>query len=263
MKASQAHGALPTQTSGALVALKQVAIAGAALLAAHSLWAQSNSAPPASVASPAALSGTPGTPATPAPSTAAPLPKTAASSGATIASKPAPAKSVARSGPSWTDLTPQQRENLKPLANHWDGISEAQKRKWIEISRAYPTLPPADQATMHSRMNEWVGLSSQQRAQARLNFAKTKELSKELTPEEKKAKWQTYQSLSAEEKQKLAAKAAPKPAGAATAVKPVAPQKLAALPGRETPAPARAASSRPQVPSALPKDPAAAPKMMP
>jgi hypothetical protein len=91
---------------------------------------------------------------------------------------------------------------------------------------------------MHSRMNEWVTLSPQQRAQARLNFARTKELSKQLTPEEKKAKWETYQALSPEEKQKLAAKANPKPAGAATAVKPVAPQKLAPVP----PHPVKAAS---------------------
>jgi hypothetical protein len=86
-------------------------------------------------------------------------------------------------------------------------------------------------------MNEWVTLSPQQRAQARLNFARTKELSKQLTPEEKKAKWQTYQALSPEEKQKLAAKASPKPVGAATAVKPVAPQKLAARFRRTPPKP--------------------------
>ena len=83
---------------------------------------------------------------------------------------------------------------------------------------------------MHSRMVEWVAMSPQQRAAARLNFAKTKELSKELTPDEKKAKWQTYQALSPEEKAKLAAKGAPKPTGAATAVKPVEPQKLAVTP---------------------------------
>lgn len=83
---------------------------------------------------------------------------------------------------------------------------------------------------MHGRMSEWVALSPQQRAEARLNFAKTRELSKQLTPEEKKAKWQAYQALSPEEKQKLAAKASSKPAGAATAVKPVARQKLAVIP---------------------------------
>ena len=90
---------------------------------------------------------------------------------------------------------------------------------------------------MHSRMNEWVAMSPQQRAAARLNFAKTKELSKELTPDEKKAKWQTYQALSPEEKAKLAAKATPKPTGAATAVKPVEPQKLAVTPKGVPPLP--------------------------
>lgn len=154
--------------------------------------------------------------------TPAPAPKATASA----------AKSVlpVASKPGWIELNPQQQQNLKPLAASWDGISEAQKRKWLQISKNYPTLPPADQATMHSRMNEWVTLSAQQRAQARLNFAKTKELSKQLTPEERKARWESYQALSPEEKKQLAAKGVTKPAGAATAVKPVAPQKLAALP---------------------------------
>ncbi len=133
------------------------------------------------------------------------------------------------SRPAWTELTPTQQQALKPLALNWDTISDAQKRKWLEISKNFASLPPEGQVTMHSRMNDWVKLSPQERAQARLNFAKTQELSKELTPEEKKAKWETYQALSAEEKQKLAAKASPKPTGAATAVKPVPPQKLAAI----------------------------------
>ena len=90
---------------------------------------------------------------------------------------------------------------------------------------------------MHSRMNEWVAMSPQDRAAARLNFAKTKELSKQLTPDEKKAKWETYQALSPEEKAKLAAKGSPKPTGAATAVKPVPTQKLAVTPKNLTPQP--------------------------
>ena len=143
---------------------------------------------------------------------------------ATVSAKPA-SKSVA-SKPSWAELTPMQQQALKPLALSWSTISEAQKRKWLEVSKNYPSLAPADQSTLHSRMNEWVALSPQQRAEARLNFAKTKELSTQLTPEEKKAKWQTYQALSPEEKQQLASKATPRPAGAAPAIKPVAPQKL-------------------------------------
>ena len=150
----------------------------------------------------------------------------AARSAATVASKP-----------SWVELNPQQQQSLQPLTASWNGISEAQKRKWLELSKNYPNLPAADQAVMHSRMNEWVALSPQQRAAARLNFAKTKELSKELTPDEKKAKWETYQALSPEEKASLAAKASPKPAGAAIAVKPVEPQKLAVKPKSVTPLP--------------------------
>jgi hypothetical protein len=142
-----------------------------------------------------------------------------------IPSTPKPVAAAPQSG--WAELTSMQQQSLKPLATSWNGISEAQKRKWLEVSKGYPKLSATDQAVMHSRMNEWVAMTPQQRAAARLNFAKTKELANKLTPEEKKAKWQSYQALSPEEKAKLVAKATPKPTGAATAVKPVAPQKLA------------------------------------
>ncbi|MBC7611255.1 MAG: DUF3106 domain-containing protein [Polaromonas sp.] len=162
----------------------------------------------------------------------APSAKAAASASITAPAKlqaPAPVTKVLVSRPAWAELTLMQQQTLKPLATNWNALSEAQKRKWLEVSKNYPSLPREDQATMHSRMNEWVALSPQQRAEARLNFAKTKELSRQLTPEEKKAKWQTYQSLSPEEKQKLAANSTTRPVGAALAVKPVAPQKLAAI----------------------------------
>ena len=128
--------------------------------------------------------------------------------------------------PKWQELTPAQQQSLKPLAANWATIGEAQKRKWLALSTNYPALPAAEQAKLHSRMTEWVALSAQQRVEARLNFAETKK----LTRNEKAATWQAYQALSPEEKQKLAAKAAPKPTGAAAAVKPVAPQKLAVSP---------------------------------
>ncbi|CAN5212118.1 hypothetical protein BH10PSE16_BH10PSE16_19120 [soil metagenome] len=139
-------------------------------------------------------------------------------------------------------------------------MSEAQKRKWQEISKNYSRLTPEGQATLNSRMNEWVALSPQQRAQARLNFGKTKELSRQLTPEEKKAKWEAYQALSPEEKQKLASKASPRPSGAATAVKPVAPQKLATIPvpAASKPAVRLAPKIVPLSPVAVPSTPPAA-----
>lgn len=157
---------------------------------------------------------------------------------------------VESTGPAWSELTPTQQQSLKPLAATWNTIGEGQKRKWLQISKNYVSLSPADRATLDGRMNEWASMSALQRAQARLNFAKTKELSKQLTPEEKKEKWQTYQALSAEEKTRLAQKAAPRPLGAAIAVKPVAAQKLVALPPHH---PASTASRAHAMPAVTPK----------
>ncbi len=149
----------------------------------------------------------------------------AARPAASAASAAAAARAV--SHPTWNELTPAQREALQPLAGNWHSLSEGHKRKWIALSRNYPTLPPAEQAKLHSRMTEWSALSPQQRSQARLNFAEAKQLS----PAEKKAKWEAYQALSEDEKKRLAAGAAPKPAGAAIAVKPASAPKLAVVPG--------------------------------
>lgn len=128
----------------------------------------------------------------------------------------------------WKRLTPPQQAALQPLATHWDSLSEGQRQKWLEISKNYPRIGPAEQAKLHGRMTEWVSLTPQQRASARLNFGQTLQ----LPADEKKAKWQAYQSLSKEDRQKLAATAPAKPTGAAPAVKPVPPKKLAIAPGR-------------------------------
>jgi hypothetical protein len=130
----------------------------------------------------------------------------------------------------WSKLTPQQKIALQPLARSWDSLSAGQQRKWLEVSRNFPSMSAADKASMHSRMAEWGALSNRERAEARLNFATTTELAHELTPQEKKAKWEAYQSLSVEEKKKLAVMGSRPPIGAATAIRPVAPQKLVTLP---------------------------------
>lgn len=139
----------------------------------------------------------------------------------------APAKSAVKPAtrPLWTELTPEQHQALMPLAAKWNTLSEAQKRKWLALSRNFPKLAPPEQATLHSRMTEWAALSPQQRTQARLNFGETQQLS----PDDKKAKWEAYQALSPEEKRQLAA-GATKPPATAAAVKPVTPRKLAVVP---------------------------------
>jgi hypothetical protein len=142
-------------------------------------------------------------------------------------------------------LTPPQQQALAPLAGTWPTISEAQKRKWLVISQSYARLPASEQTKLHSRMTDWVALSPQQRVQARLNFAETKQ----LAPDEKKAKWEAYQALPPEQKRKLAAGAASaaKPPSTAAAVKPVPSQKLATVPKPGDAKPPRIAAAPNQV----------------
>ena len=134
--------------------------------------------------------------------------------------------------PKWTELNPAQQQALKPLGATWKTLSEAHKRKWIALSENYPRLPPNEQQLLHSRMSEWAALSPQQRTQARLNFAETKQ----VPAQDKKAMWEAYQQLPPEEKRKLAAgaqAAKPPPPPTAPAVQPVPREKQAKVPPRK------------------------------
>ena len=173
-------------------------------------------------------------------------PAKAASAPARVSSAAsAPRASRSPTSPLWAELTPQQQHALLPLAAAWPTISEAQKRKWVALSKSYDRLPPLEQVKLHSRMTEWVALSPQQRIDARLNFAE----SKQLSSDDKKAKWEEYQALPPEEKRKLAAGAASavKPPATAAAVKPVPAQKMATVPRGGDVRPPRIAAAPNQV----------------
>jgi hypothetical protein len=149
------------------------------------------------------------------------------------AERPAPAPHP-ESKPTWTELTPPQQKALAPLSATWRALGEAHKRKWLALSENFATMPPPEQARLHSRMTEWAALSPQQRTLARLNFAEAQK----VAPTDKRAKWEAYQALPAEEKRKLAAGAgasSPKPPPTAVAVQPVPAQKLARIPKPKKP----------------------------
>lgn len=130
-------------------------------------------------------------------------------------------------GPSWASLAKHQRLALKPLAADWNDLSEAQKRKWVALSRNFDKMPPQEQEKLQARMGEWVALSAKDRSRARLNFAETKNLSVEV----KQAKWQAYQALSESERRTLAEQAPTrKLPGAATALRPAPAPRLAQIP---------------------------------
>jgi len=128
--------------------------------------------------------------------------------------------------PLWMDLTESQQQALAPLAQQWPTMTEPHKRKWLAISQNFAQLSVEEQATVQGRMRAWAALSPQQRAAARLNYADAQQ----LLQDDKKAKWEAYQALSPQAKQKLAAQQGQPVLGAAPATKPVPPAKLATPP---------------------------------
>jgi hypothetical protein len=123
---------------------------------------------------------------------------------------------VAASRPAWNELGAGQRAALAPLAHHWDTLTENHKRKWIAMVRNFDRLPVEEQTKMHGRMSAWAGLSTMERDQARLNYAEARKVG----VDEKKARWEAYQALSDEQRDKLASSVAPKRPGVAAPARP-------------------------------------------
>lgn len=119
-------------------------------------------------------------------------------------------------GPRWQDLPASQRSVLKPLERDWPAIDATRKQKWLDIAKRYPGLPPAEQARISARMTQWSTLSPSERGQARLNYQEARQLS----PQERQARWEAYQALPPEQRRQLAARAAPPAASSARATDP-------------------------------------------
>ena len=162
-----------------------------------------------------------------------PAPKAAASTA------PAPLRQEA--GPSWSELSADQKVALSPLAASWPSLSSSHKGKWIALVQKYPEMAEADKARLNERMVDWAALSPKDRELARLNFA----VSKKIPTDSRLANWEAYQALPESKKQALLDAAPKKAVGAAVAVKPVQANKLAAVPvTRKTPEPVRAVASQ-------------------
>lgn len=121
---------------------------------------------------------------------------------------PAP---TAEQGIRWQELNAGQRVALRPLERDWGAISASQKQKWLEIATRFPSLQPDEKTRMQTRMTEWAQLTTEQRRDARVNYQQAKQ----VAPQDRRSQWEAYQALPAEEKSKLAARAAPRDADAA------------------------------------------------
>lgn len=195
------------------------------------------------------------------------------------AQQPAPrppptAAAAAEQGPKWSSLTAAQRAALGPLQAEWPLIDTGRKQKWLEVASRFPSMSAEDRERVQVRMGEWVRMSPAERGRARLQFQETRQLS----PQDRQARWEAYQALPSTERNALAAKgstlpdkparpASPKAATPAEAPKrnlvtvapapapnrPVAPTVVQATPGATTTLMSKAASPPPHHQPGLPK----------
>ena len=122
---------------------------------------------------------------------------------AVVAAQPVATQPAA--APSWTVLTPAQKQALAPLEREWSSLDAQRKSKWLAVAAQFPAMPADERARLHARMAEWARLTPTERSRARLQYQDARQLS----ANERQAKWQAYQALSEDDRHALAQKAKP------------------------------------------------------
>ena len=84
-----------------------------------------------------------------------------------LASAPATAVGTGPHAPTWTQLSPADRQVLAPLASEWDSFDADRKQKWLGIAHRYPKLSPVEQQRIQQQMSAWTHLTPEQRRIAR------------------------------------------------------------------------------------------------
>lgn len=130
----------------------------------------------------------------------------------------------------WNTLSPAQREVLRPLQSQWALIDGPRRQKWLEVAARFPRMTADEQSLVRSRMSGWAGLPAKDRNEARARFQD----SARLPQDERKARWEAYQSLTPEQRQALADQAQARRSGKPATPAPVA---VAAKPGERVAAP--------------------------
>lgn len=120
------------------------------------------------------------------------------SAGAPAAATPASAR---QSGPiPWATLTPQQRGALDPLKKDWADLDGTSQEKWLALANRFPSMSASERERVQARMTEWARMPATERGKARLRYQRAKDIS----PQERQAQWQAYQSLPEDQRRKLA-----------------------------------------------------------
>jgi hypothetical protein len=93
--------------------------------------------------------------------------------------------------PSWEQLKPQQKEVLAPLAQEWNNLDAAKRKKWLGIAKRYPGMKPSEQHRTQLQMRDWYSLTPEQREIVREKYKTIKKLPPDKR-DEIKQKWRGY-----------------------------------------------------------------------
>lgn len=145
-------------------------------------------------------------------------------------SKPVAPSALSTPPATWSGLTPKQQVLLAPLERDWPEISDTQRSKWLSATPTLATMSGEEIKRVHDRIRDWTFLSGSERLNARIGF----QVTRQLTAEQRQARWEAYQALPAEERKALAEKAMARrqalAAAPARAAKPLVPPKSSAMP---------------------------------
>ena len=178
-------------------ALTPICLAAATLLAAGTAGAQAPGGG-SSIDDPSQITST-GTPRNVGPEPSAdPAPAPAAAIAAAEAAAERPSL-VAMLEPLWVDLTEQQKKALAPFAPEWNTWPTAEKKSWVALADKLPSMSPDRQEKARRRILEWANLTPEQRRVARANYR----LAKERPAQKRVEEWQSYQSMTQEQREVL------------------------------------------------------------
>ncbi len=76
----------------------------------------------------------------------------------------------------WTELRPDERHALEPLAGVWDRLPSNQREKLLEVARGFQDLDPRRQKLLHARLGSWARMTPEERRIARDNYRKIQSL---------------------------------------------------------------------------------------
>lgn len=81
--------------------------------------------------------------------------------------------------PSWTQLSPEQQNLLRPLEHQWNYLSGLERKRLLAAAKRFPGMSKQQQERYASRLLQWSKMTVEQRNQARKRYAEYSKMQKE------------------------------------------------------------------------------------